>query len=113
MSDTFRLITLDWLNEAVAVAVPPPLRQQVLAGAGTVRAVRTGYVSVSVAGNLALNVAEQLLKLAAQHCDGNDDDNGDEGNHNAVFDGRCTLFFAVKASGEAGVKSKHFELLSE
>jgi hypothetical protein len=56
---------------------------------------------------------ESGVELAAEKADGSDDNNCDEGDHDAVFDGGCALFVATDTGSSVREESKHFLLLSE
>lgn len=70
-------------------------------------------------GELGVDRLEEAVKSAAQGADSDDNDNCDEANHDAVFDGGGTLFAAeaalkVEAEGVNGSdERKHVVLLSE
>ena len=77
-----------------SMANGPGLRRLLLGAGATCPAVawpcRGGALEVSQA-----ILSEHVGQGAAKKSDGNDDDDGDEGDHDAVFDGGCALLFAA------------------
>jgi hypothetical protein len=68
---------------------------------------------VLTAGDGTLNILEHVLQGRPEERDGNDDNDSDERDHDAVFDGSGALFFFAKANHKVCVERKHGELLSE
>ena len=81
----------------------------VLPRCGVVR----GAKARGAAAVFGLHVVESVLQSSAECGDRNNDHDGDEGDHDAVFDGGGAALISAKTGCEGGENGTHWRLLSE
>src|SRR4051812_47840833 len=79
------------------------------AGAGSTGRGARGGCRVRAALDGPPGGAEGFFQSAAEERDSDDDHDGDEGDHDAVFDGGGAALIAAKAGCEVGEKGTHWD----